>query len=83
MIITLYALRKRQFNVTQEHLTYYRNYPSSYDKKYKKFVNFEWWKRRLQAFEFLNYVDKKKHQKNKFSFDYIITRLVNSFSFFF
>ncbi len=82
-IATFYALKKRQFNVIQEHLTYYRNYSSSYDKKYKKFINFEWWKRRLQAFEFLNYIDKKKHQNNKFTFDYMITRLVNSFSFFF
>ena len=81
-IAAYYSLKKKQFNILNKHLTYYRNYSTSYDKKYKKFLNLFWWKRRYQAFEFINYIDKDFHFRNRFSFDYLVTRIVNKFILF-
>ncbi len=81
-IAAYYSLKKKQFNILDKHLTYYRNYSSSYDKKYKKFLNLVWWKRRYQAFEFLDHIDKDFHLRNRFSFDYLVTRIMNKFIFF-
>ena len=30
----------------------------------KKFINKNWWVRRNQAFEFINYLDTEKYKKN-------------------
>ncbi len=81
-IATYYSLKKKQFNILDKHLTYYRNYSTSYDKKYKKFLNLLWWKRRYQAFEFINHIDKDFHFRNRFSLDYLVTRIMNKFIFF-
>ena len=81
-IAAYFSLKKKQFNVLDKHLTYYRNYTTSYDKKYKKFLNLVWWKRRYQAFEFINHIDKGSHFRNRFSFDYLVTRIINKFIFF-
>lgn len=81
-IASYYSLKKKQFSILNNYLTYYRNYPTSYDKKYKKFFNLLWWKRRYQAFEFINYIDKGHHYKNRFSFDYLMTKIMNKFIFF-
>ena len=82
-IAAYYSLKKKQFNILDKHLTYYRNYSTSYDKKYKKFVNLLWWKRRYQAFEFINHIDKDSYFRNRFSFDYLVTRIMNKFIFFY
>ena len=81
-IAAYYSLKKKQFNILDKHLTYYRNYSTSYDKKYKKFLNLLWWKRRYQAFEFINHIDKDFHFRNRFSLDYLVTRIMNKFIFF-
>ena len=80
-IATYYSLKKNQFNILEKHLTYYRNYSSSFDKKYKKFFNFIWWKRRYQAFEFINYIDKNFYYKNRFTIDYLVTWAINKLKF--
>jgi glycosyltransferase involved in cell wall biosynthesis len=82
-IATFFSLKKKQFNLLDEHLTYYRDYPASNDKKYQKFLNIFWWKRRLEAFQFLNYINKNYYSKNLFSFDYLVTIIINKFIFFF
>lgn len=81
-IATYYSLSKKQFNLIDDYLTFYRSYPSSHDKRYKKLFNSLWWKRRYQAFKFLNYINKKYHDKNLLSLDYLMTRLMNKFIFF-
>ena len=81
-IAAYYSLKKKQFNILDKHLTYYRNYSTSYDKKYKKFLNLLWWKRRYQAFEFIYHIDKDFHFRNRFSLDYLVTRIMNKFIFF-
>ncbi len=78
-VAAFYALKKGQLNIFQEHLTYYRNYSSSHDKKYKKLINKAWWNRRHQAFEFVNYIDKKKYKKNKLTLDYLLTKFISFF----
>jgi glycosyltransferase involved in cell wall biosynthesis len=81
-IATYFAIKKKQFNFINEHLTYYRQNLSNFDKKYKKYLNLEWWRRRNQAFEFLNFLDKTSYKKNIYSFDFIITKIINKITFF-
>ena len=76
-ISSFYALKINQFNLINEHLTFYRQNLFNYDKKYKKFINLAWWKRRYQAYKYINIIDKNSYKKNFFSFDYIITFLIN------
>ena len=82
-IATYFSIKKKQFNVLNEHLTFYRQDISSFDKKYKKFYNFNWWRRRDQAFEFIKDLDQKSYSKNFFTIDFIVTKLINKiFAFF-
>ena len=76
-ISTFFSLKKNQFNLIEENLTFYRQNSNNYEKKYKKFLNKEWWNRRYQAFMFLKKLNKNKFNKNIFSFDFIITLIVN------
>ena len=45
------------------------------EQNYNKFVNFRWWKRRNQAFNFILLLDRKNYNKYK-SLDFFITKLV-------
>ena len=80
---TYFAINKNQFNLLEKNLTFYRYYEDSYDKKFKKFINLKWWNRRSQAFDFILFLNPKKFKKNKYSLDFLITKLVNKFSFIF
>ncbi len=80
-IATYFAIKKKQFNILNKHLTYYRQNLSNFDKKYKKYFNLAWWKRREQAFRYLNFLDKNSYKKNIYSFDFIITKIINKISF--
>ena len=53
-----------------------RQSETSYDKRYNKFLNVAWWRRRNQAFDFINQIDKK-NTKNYQTLDYFLTRLIN------
>tara|TARA_S200000501_G_scaffold86303_1_gene79160 strand:+ start:114 stop:920 length:807 start_codon:yes stop_codon:yes gene_type:complete len=82
-VVTYFALKKKQFNVLNEYLTFYRQDTLSFDKKYKKFYNFNWWRRRDQAFEFIRDLDQKSYRRNLFTIDFIITKLISKiFAFF-
>ena len=80
-ISTCFAINKNQFNILDKGFTYYRQYEFNYDKKFKKFINIQWWKRRKQAFDYILFINKKNYQKNIFSFDYIFTQLINKLFF--
>ena len=80
-ISTCFAINKNQFNILDKGFTYYRQYEFNYDKKFKKFINIQWWKRRKQAFDYILFINKKNYQKNIFSFDYIFTKLINKLFF--
>ena len=81
-ISTCFAINKNQFNILDKGFTYYRQYEFNYDKKFKKFINIQWWKRRKQAFDYILFINKKNYQKNIFSFDYIFTQLINKLFFY-
>ena len=76
-ISTLYSLKKKQFNFINENMTFYRQNSNNYEKKYKKFLNKEWWNRSYQAFMFLKKLSKNKFNKNIFTFDFIVTFIIN------
>ena len=76
-IINYFSYKEKKFNILKNHLTYYSQTTENFDKRYKKFLNKLWWKRRYQAFQFLKYLDKKKFNKNIINFDYVLTSLVN------
>ena len=75
-VATYFAVKKKQFNLINEHLTFYRQGSSNYEKKYIKFINLKWWRRRYQAFQFLNFLDKAAYKKNIFSVDFILTNFI-------
>ena len=68
-----------QFNILDKHLTYYRNYSTSYDKKYKKFLNLLWWKRRYQSYIYLKEILKNAKIDHSISVDYIVTKIINKY----
>ena len=75
-LASFFAIKKKQFNLLNNHLTYYRQSETSFDKRYNKYLNAAWWRRRNQAFDFLNQIDKK-NTKNYQTFDYYLTRVIN------
>jgi len=81
-ISTFYSIKKKQFNLIDDHLTYYRQDSNNFDKKYQKFLNKKWWDRRKQAFDFLRFLDKEKFKKNIFTLDYLITTIMKKFFLF-
>ena len=80
---TYFAINKNQFNFLEMNLTFYRYYDDSYDKKFKKFINLKWWNRRSQAFDFILFLNSKKFEKNRYSLDFLITKLISKLSFIF
>lgn len=82
-ISTFFSINKNQFNFLKKNLTYYRQHDDNYDKKFKKYLNFEWWKRRNQAFEYIRFLNNVKYKKTLYSFDYLITKLMNKLLFIF
>ena len=76
-ISTFYALKRKQFNLINENLTFYRQNSYNYEKRYKKFLNKAWWKRRYQAFIFLKKINRNKFSKNIFTLDYLLTLTIN------
>tara|TARA_B100000963_G_scaffold261667_1_gene229834 strand:- start:2106 stop:2915 length:810 start_codon:yes stop_codon:yes gene_type:complete len=75
-LASFFAIKKKQFNLLNNHLTFYRQSEASFDKRYNKFLNVAWWRRRNQAFDFINQIDKK-NSKNYQTFDYYLTRAIN------
>ena len=75
-LASFFAIKKKQFNSLNNHLTFYRQSETSFDKRYNKYLNAAWWRRRNQAFDFLNQIDKK-NTKNYQTFDYYLTRVIN------
>lgn len=75
------------FSIIDEHLTYY--FQDRQGESLGKFQKFSanWWLRRYQAFEYLDYLSKKYKIKKNISFDLILTFIVayniNLFSKFF
>ncbi len=80
-LASFFAIKKKQFNLLNNHLTFYRQSETSFDKRYRKFLSVSWWRRRKQAFDFINQIDKK-NIKNYKTFDYFFTRFINQLFWF-
>ena len=76
-IVTYFSYIENEFDILKKHLTYYSQDSENFDVRYKKYSNKLWWRRRYQAFKFLEYLDKKKYKKNKINFDYFLTYFIN------
>jgi glycosyltransferase involved in cell wall biosynthesis len=66
-----------EMNLFKKKITYYTVDENGISSKYKKFSKL-WWFKRLQAFTYLKYILKKKNKRFIISYDYIITKIVNS-----
>jgi glycosyltransferase involved in cell wall biosynthesis len=73
-----YHIILNNFYILDSHYTIYRQLTGSVDHKYrKKFFSKNWWKRRDEAFEFLNKLLKKNNIRTNNGLDYLITKLFN------
>ena len=68
----------KDFTILKKHLTFYfQDIKGESSSNFKKFGK-NWWSRRMQAHNYMNYLQNKyknkSHQKN---FDYLITKLFN------
>ena len=63
---------KKNFYTINKNLTFYKSYGES--KKYK-FFSFNWFRRRLNSFDYLSDVTKKKNIF-KYSLDYNFTKVI-------
>jgi len=69
---------KRDFNILDKNLTYYRQSQGMISSDFK-FLSFAWWRRRKQAHDYVQYFfDKNKinHAKN---LDYVLTNFIYFF----
>ena len=73
-----YSIILNKFYIHKSHLTYYRQVEESMDSKYVKYRSIEWWKRREEAFEFLNFVLKKNKLPINKGLDFFVTKLFNN-----
>ena len=78
-VATYFAIKKKQFNLIDDSLTYYRQNSLNYDNRFVKFLNIAWWKRRDQAFKFLRFLDKASYNRNIYSIDFLTTKIINKF----
>ena len=80
-IATISKILFNNFFILDEYLTYYfQDERGETGSKFKKFSKY-WWKRREQAYEYYEYLQKKmlikKNIFSNFNIDYIITKLIN------
>ena len=72
-----YSLILKKFYIHRSHLTFYRQVEESMDSKYVKYRSKEWWKRREEAFEFLNIILKKNKLPVNTGLDFFVTKFLN------
>lgn len=66
----------KNFFILKENLTYYRQSNSNVSSKFK-FLGKPWWKRRLEAHEYVKFFFKKNNIHHFKNLDYLITILIN------
>ena len=71
------SLILEKFYILKSHLTFYRQVEESMDSKYLKYRSKAWWKRRDEAFNFLNYILKKNKLSSNKSLDFFLTKILN------
>jgi len=73
-IYSKYVLNK--IHVLNKNLTYYRQIETNVSSKFK-FLNNNWWKRRMEAHQYLIHFFNKQNIKHKKNLDYFFTKLYN------
>ena len=68
----------KNFFILNENLTYYRQSNSSVSSKFQ-FLSKSWWKRRLEAHEYVKFFFKENNIHHFKNLDYVITILINKF----
>jgi glycosyltransferase involved in cell wall biosynthesis len=76
IIYSKYILK--EMHILDKNLTYYRQLDTNISSKFK-FLSNEWWKRRLQAHEYLKFFLNKHNMKYKNNLDYFVTKIYNFF----
>lgn len=74
--LSMFAFLQKEFIKTKKKLTIYNFDEFGITSNYTKF-NFNWWKKRNEAFEYMRIMMKKMRIKFKPSYDFYITRLIN------
>jgi glycosyltransferase involved in cell wall biosynthesis len=72
----------KNFQILNKKLTYYFIDPTGASSEFKH-LTLNWWRRRVEAFEFYNYLFKKFSLKFPITFDYILTRIIFKLFLFF
>ena len=76
-LATLSSFIYKDFNLSNKHLTYYfQDKKGESHFKFKKF-GFNWWLRREQAFEYIEYLSKKYKKKYSHNIDYFLTSFIS------
>jgi glycosyltransferase involved in cell wall biosynthesis len=77
--IAIYTyLKFGSINIVKKYLTFYQQSQSQVSRKYK-ILSKEWWERRLQAYEYLNFLCKKLNKKKFYTLDFLVTFFINKF----
>ena len=66
------------FHIIEKNLTYYRQIETSISSKFKH-LSKNWWKRRMEAHNYLIFLVKKENINFKKNIDFYITKLINFF----
>ena len=66
-----------EFNIINRKLTVYNYDENGITSKINK-LSKKWWLRRMESFFYLKFILKKRKEKFIISFDYLITKLINS-----
>lgn len=72
----------KDFKILNKRLTYYFIDPEGVSSNFKH-LTYDWWKRRMQAFQFCKFFLKKNLLKYTFTLDYILTMIVFNLLLFF
>ena len=68
-------LKNKNLYIIKKYLTYYRQLDSSASKKFK-FFSKNWWYRRYQAHEYVEFLEKKLNMKKKVTLDKLLTKAI-------
>ena len=75
-IYSKYILKR--MDILDKNLTYYRQNDASVSSKFK-FLSNNWWKRRMEAHNYLIYFFGKENMKHQKNLDYFFTKIYNLF----
>jgi glycosyltransferase involved in cell wall biosynthesis len=77
-IIIFTFIKYKSVNEINKYLTFYQQSQSSASAVYKLFLK-NWWRRRNEAHDYFNYINKKINNKKYYSLDFFVTKFLNNF----